>query len=82
MCQKVFSRSDNFGVAVGREWVDEPQWRTARQCDGGQCVEIGILGDSVLIRNSAARDGGRLTLSRDEWQEFVAGVKDGDFDGL
>jgi Domain of unknown function (DUF397) len=40
------------------------------------------LGDSVLIRNSAERDGKRLTMSRDEWQEFVAGVKDGDFDGL
>jgi len=82
LCQKVISLSDNFGVAVGGEWVDEPKWRTAGQCDSGQCVEIGILSDSVLIRNSAARDGGRLTLSRDEWQEFVAGVKDGDFDGL
>ena len=78
----MLSRSDSSGVAMGGEWVDEPQWRSARQCDTGGCVEIGVLGDSVLIRNSAARDGGRLTLRRDEWQEFVAGVKDGDFDGL
>jgi len=54
----------------------------ASRCDGGACVEIGTLGDSVLIRNSADRDGERLALSHDEWQEFVAGVKDGDFDGL
>jgi Domain of unknown function (DUF397) len=67
---------------VGSEWVGEPIWRTARRCETGGCVEIGILGDSVLIRNSADRNGERLTLRRDEWQEFVAGVKDGDFDGL
>ena len=78
----MFSQSDNFGVAVGSEWVGEPQWRMASRCDGGQCVEVGILGDSVLIRNSADQDDERLALSRDEWQEFVAGVKDGDFDGL
>jgi Domain of unknown function (DUF397) len=60
----------------------EPKWRMASRCDGGQCVEIGILGDSVLIRDSANRDGERLTLSCDEWQEFIAGVKDGDFSGL
>ncbi len=82
LCQKVFSRSDNFGVAVGSEWVGEPIWRTARRCESGQCVAVGILGDSVLIRNSGDRDGLRLTLSSGEWQEFVAGVKDGDFDGL
>jgi len=58
--------------------VDELRWRTARQCDGGQCVQVGILGDSVLIRNSAYPDDARLTMSRGEWQEFVARVKDGD----
>ena len=67
---------------MGSEWVGEPQWRTARKCDTGACVEIGILGDSVLIRNSADRDGERLTLSRGEWQEFVAAMKRGDLDGL
>jgi hypothetical protein len=40
------------------------------------------MDDSILIRNSADQDGIRLTMSRGEWQEFVAGVKDGDFDGL
>ncbi len=69
-------------MAVGSEWADEPKWRMASRCDAGQCVEIGILGDGVLIRNSADRYGERLAMSRDKWQEFVAGVKDGDFDGL
>jgi len=45
-------------------------------------VEIGTLGESILIRSSADPDGMRVTLSRAQWRVFVAGVKDGDFDGL
>jgi Domain of unknown function (DUF397) len=45
-------------------------------------MEIGTLGGSILIRNSADPDGARLTMSRSRWQEFVAEVKDGDYDGL
>jgi len=70
-----------WGV-VGGESVDEPIWRAARGCDSGACVEIGAAAGLVLIRNSADPGGTRLTMSRGEWQEFVAGVKDGDFDGL
>ena len=61
---------------------DEPTWRTAIRCDGGACVEIGTLGEAVLVRSSGDVDGICVTLSRDEWLEFVAGVKDGDFDSL
>jgi len=67
---------------VDDESANEPTWRSARRCDNGQCVEIGIFGNNILIRNSVDRDDARLTMSRGEWQEFVAGVKDGDFDGL
>lgn len=60
---------------------DEPTWRSARRCDGGACVEIGTVGESVLVRSSRDADGVCVTLSREEWREFVAGVKDGAFDG-
>ncbi|MGO8891278.1 MAG: DUF397 domain-containing protein [Streptosporangiaceae bacterium] len=60
----------------------EPTWRIAGRCDSGACVEIGTLGESILIRSSADPDGMRVTLSRAQWRVFVAGVKDGDFDGL
>lgn len=62
--------------------LDEPTWRPAKRCDNGQCVEIGSLDSAILVRNSAEPDGTCLALSRGEWREFVAGVKDGDFDGL
>jgi hypothetical protein len=45
-------------------------------------MEIGTLGGAILIRNSADPDDARLTMSRGKWLEFVAGVKDGNYDGL
>lgn len=48
---------------------------------GGNCVEVAMLGQSsVIVRHSRCPDGGDLTFSRPEWQAFVAGVKDGEFD--
>jgi hypothetical protein len=67
---------------VGGGSADEPRWRTTKRCDTGACVEIGTLGESVLVHSSADAAGMHITLSREEWREFVAGVKDGDFDGL
>ncbi len=67
---------------MGAKSGDEPTWRTARRCDGGACVEIRTLGKSVLVRSSGDADGVYVTLSRGEWREFVAGVKDGEFDGV
>jgi Domain of unknown function (DUF397) len=67
---------------MGGRSADEVSWHVSKQCDGGQCVEIGILGKSVLVRNSADRGGTYVTLGRDKWQVFVAGIKDGDFDSL
>lgn len=63
------------GISAG-----EPAWRTARRCETGGCVQVGTLGESVLVRGSADPEGIYITLSRDEWRVFVAGVKDGDFD--
>lgn len=64
------------------ESADGPAWHTAKTCDSGQCVQVGILDSLVLVRNSSDPDGTRLAMSRAGWQVFLAGVKDGDFDGL
>jgi hypothetical protein len=57
----------------------ELMWHRAR-CDGGTCVEVAATGEAVMVRSSADPDGTPVTLSRDEWQAFLAGVKDGAFD--
>ena len=67
---------------MGDRAEGEPAWHVAGRCDNGACVEIGTLGESVLVRSSADPDGECVTLSQGEWRMFVAGVKDGDFDDL
>jgi hypothetical protein len=52
------------------------------KCDGGACVEVAMTGDAVMVRSSAHPDGTPVTLSRDEWEAFLAGVKEGAFDLL
>ena len=39
-------------------------------------------GEFVIFGNSTESDGPALTYTRAEWQEFLAGVKRGDFDDL
>jgi hypothetical protein len=44
-------------------------------------VEIAIQGEVVMVRSSAVPES-TLALTRAEWQEFLAGAKQGLFDGL
>ncbi len=67
---------------MDNELADGPTWRIAKRCETGACVEVGIQDGSVLARCSAYPDGIHITLSKDQWRVFVAGVKDGDFDGI
>ena len=51
--------------------------------NGGDCVEVAVnLPDVVAVRDSKDRDGGALTFTRGDWRDFVAGVRDGEFDRL
>jgi hypothetical protein len=67
---------------MGGKSVEEPTWYTATRCETGACVQIGIFGKSILVRSSLDPDDRWVTLSREEWQVFVAGVKGGEFDNL
>lgn len=47
------------------------------------CVEAGPLGDGsgrVAVRHSRTPDAATIIYSRHEWDAFVSGVKDGEFD--
>ena len=57
-------------------------WHRSTTCESGVCVEVSTTGDAVTIRSSANPGDTPVTLSRDEWQEFLAGVKEGAFDRL
>ncbi|MFC3985232.1 DUF397 domain-containing protein [Streptosporangium jomthongense] len=50
---------------------------------GGSCVEAGPLLDGserVAVRHSHRPDGEVIVYSRGEWEAFIGGVKDGEFD--
>jgi hypothetical protein len=45
-------------------------------------VEVAGLGDGVMLRDSENLDSAPLTVSRNKWRHFVAGIKAGDFDEI
>lgn len=44
------------------------------------CVQVGQFGDVVRVRDSKDPDGPVQSYRFDEWQAFIDGVKDGQFD--
>jgi hypothetical protein len=60
-------------------------WHISTRSDnlGGNCVEAGPLADGsgrVAVRHSKAPDGAVIVYTRGEWEAFIGGVKDGEFD--
>ncbi|WP_440087703.1 DUF397 domain-containing protein [Streptosporangium sp. LJ11] len=56
---------------------------TRSENGGGNCVEAGPLGDGsgrVAVRHSHRPDGEVIVYTRAEWEAFIGGVKDGEFD--
>jgi len=61
----------------------EVTWRKSRHSgpQGGNCVEVAQLPDGqVAVRNSRHPAGPALVFTAAEWNAFVGGAADGDFD--
>jgi hypothetical protein len=54
-------------------------FKRAGACSGGNCVEVAVLADHVLIRDSKNPDVAPLSFTHDEWAAFVKGVENGEF---
>ncbi len=57
-------------------------WRKSRYSNpSGNCVEAaGLPAGAVALRNSRYPDGPALVFTKAEWDAFLLGAKDGEFD--
>lgn len=53
-------------------------WRTSSSCSAGGCVEVAITPGLVQVRATGQDDALDFTCA--EWDAFIAGVKNGEFD--
>jgi hypothetical protein len=63
--------------------LPDVRWRKSRRSgpQGGNCVEVARLADGqVAVRNSRHATGPALVFTAAEWDAFVGGAADGDFD--
>ncbi|GAB1642734.1 DUF397 domain-containing protein [Krasilnikovia sp. MM14-A1259] len=59
----------------------DQNWRTStRSGTEGNCVEVRLDGDAIVVRDSKDRGGPLLRFTDAEWRAFLAGAKDGEFD--
>ena len=57
-------------------------WRksTYSGSNGGDCIEVATLADSIAVRDSKDRTGPVLTFSPAGWEGFISGIKTGELD--
>jgi hypothetical protein len=70
---------------LSREELAGIGWRISSRStnNGGNCVEAGPLADGsgrVAVRHSHHPDAAVIVYTRAEWDAFLAGAKDGEFD--
>lgn len=54
-------------------------WRKSSASGTGNCVEVAIAGESILVRDTKDRAGSVLTFTESEWTAFLQGVNGGEF---
>ena len=64
---------------------DDIVFKKSSYSQAGSCVEVGQVpegGSVIAVRHSRRFDREALLFTPDEWDAFVRGVKDGEFDVL
>lgn len=57
-----------------------PAWRKSSASGTGNCVEVAVDGESVLLRDSKDQGSGAvLSFTEAEWQAFLSGVEAREF---
>lgn len=64
--------------------ANAPKWvKSSLSFANGNCVEVAQFpGGEVGVRNSRHPGGAVLRFTADEWQAFIGGARQGEFDGF
>lgn len=65
----------NIGSSITPEQLETATWRTSSEATGG--VEVAIIDGVYAVRKSGSSEP--LFFDKAEWDAFVAGAKDGEF---
>jgi len=69
------------GSLTGRVMTSSTWVKSSLSYANGNCVEVSDQpGGTVGVRNSRDREGPVLLFSPGEWQAFLGGVRNGEFD--
>lgn len=62
--------------------LDDARWFTSSRGgpDHANRVEVAFVGEAIAVRDSQNPDGPALIFTPAEWDAFVGGAKDGEFD--
>jgi Domain of unknown function (DUF397) len=60
--------------------LDWSRWRKSRRSSTANCVEVRLRSGRIQVRDSKDPHGPQLSFTPAEWDAFVAGAKDGEFD--
>lgn len=62
--------------------IDSSQatWHKSTHSGGDDCVEVAFVGDAIAVRDAKNVTGPALIFTPAEWDAFVGGAKDGEFD--
>jgi hypothetical protein len=55
-------------------------WHKSAESGANGCVEVAFIGNRVVVRDSKDRQGPVLTFTSMEWQTFLRGARNGEFD--
>jgi Domain of unknown function (DUF397) len=55
-------------------------WRTSSYSGGNGCVEVAFVDSQVGVRDSKDRQGPVLVFTANEWEAFIGGARDGEFE--
>jgi hypothetical protein len=55
-------------------------WRTSTYSGGSGCVEVAFVNGEVGVRDSKDREGPVLVFTANEWEAFIGGARDGEFE--